>query len=112
MAQPRRWPPFLVLAALATLAVGIDFHSGWQDDLIGVVVSVALPLALALGLLRLAGPSVQIVTVKGVASLLVGMAPLVAALSILGAGVVTCSQADRCASSGHPPLPRPCSRYS
>jgi PAS domain S-box-containing protein len=85
---PRRWAPYLVLAAFATLAVGLDLHSGWHNDLMGIAVSVALPLAAAVGLLKLAGPGVQIDTVKGVAAFLVGIAPLVAALSILGAGAV------------------------
>ena len=84
----RRWAAFVALAALATLAVGLDMHAGWQSTAEGVGVSVALPLVVALGLQRLAGPHVQIGTVKGVASFLVGMAPLVAGLSILAAGIV------------------------
>jgi signal transduction histidine kinase/CheY-like chemotaxis protein/integral membrane sensor domain MASE1 len=88
VAPPRSWAAYLALAAVATLAVGLDLHAGWQNDAVGVAVSVGLPLAVAIGLLKLAGPGVQIVTVRGVASFLVGMAPLVAALSILGAGAI------------------------
>jgi len=83
---PRRWPAFLALIAVATLAIALDLHAGWRDDLVGIGVNLALPLAVAVGLQRLAGPGVQILTVKGVASFLVGMAPLVAAIAIAAAG--------------------------
>jgi PAS domain S-box-containing protein len=81
----RRWPPFLGLIALVTLAIGIDLHSGWRNELEGLAVNVALPFAVAVGVLRLAGP-VQIFTVKGLSSFLIGMAPLVAGLAVAGAG--------------------------
>ena len=82
----RRWPAFLVLIAVATLAIAFDLHAAWREDLEAVAVNVALPLGGAIGLQRLAGPNVTIFTVKGVASFLVGMAPLVAGLAIAAAG--------------------------
>jgi PAS domain S-box-containing protein len=82
----RRWPIFLVFIAVATLAIAFDLHAGWREELEGVAVNVALPLGVAIGLQRLAGPNVTIFTVKGVASFLVGMAPLVAGLAIAAAG--------------------------
>lgn len=82
----RRWPIYLALIAVSTLAVGLDLHADWQSDAAGLAVNVALPLLAAAGLVKLAGPSVEIGTVKGVASFLIGMAPLVAAMSVLGAG--------------------------
>ncbi|MFZ3323300.1 MAG: ATP-binding protein [Usitatibacter sp.] len=82
----RRWPAFLAFIAVATLAIAFDLHAGWREDLEAVAVNVALPLGVAIGLQRLAGPNVTIFTVKGVASFLVGMAPLVAGLAIAAAG--------------------------
>jgi len=90
VAPVRRWPWYLLLVALATGAVGFDMYRDMQMDvsrvLGGMAVNVAQPLFVAAGLLRLAGPRVQVDTVKGVASFLVGMAPLVGAMAILDAG--------------------------
>ncbi|HEY4999031.1 MAG TPA: MASE1 domain-containing protein, partial [Usitatibacter sp.] len=65
----RRWPAYLALVIAAT-----------------VVVNAGEPLLVAAGLLRLAGPRVQIDTIKGVSAFLVGMAPLVGAMAMLHAG--------------------------
>ncbi len=90
VAPARRWPWYLFLVALATGAVGLDMYRDMQMDvprvLASMAVNVAQPLFVAAGLLRLAGPRVQVDTVKGVASFLVGMAPLVGAMAILDAG--------------------------
>ena len=82
----RRWPAYLGIAALATLAVGLDMHAGARQIAASMAVNAAQPLIVAAGLQRLAGPRVQVDTVKGVAAFLVGMAPLVGAMSILDAG--------------------------
>ena len=90
VAPARRWPWYLLLVALATTAVGLDMYRDMQMDvarlLASVAVNVAQPLFVAAGLLRLAGPRVQVDTVKGVASFLVGMGPLVGAMAMLDAG--------------------------
>ena len=86
MAPVKRWPGYLALILAATLAVGLDLHAPWQRLAAAIGVNVAEPLLVAAGLMRLAGPRVQIDTIKGLSSLLVGMAPLVAAMSILDAG--------------------------
>jgi nitrogen-specific signal transduction histidine kinase/integral membrane sensor domain MASE1 len=86
VAPVRRWPGYLALVLAATLAVGLDLHAPWQRIAATVAVNVAEPLLVAAGLLRLAGPRVQIDTIKGVSAFLVGMGPLVGAMSILDAG--------------------------
>src|SRR5271154_3563409 len=63
LAPARRWGAYLALAAIATLAVGLELDTGWQSALEGIAVSVALPAVVAVGLLRLAGPGVEIGTV-------------------------------------------------
>ncbi len=82
----RRWPAYLLLVLGATLAVGLDLNEPGQRIAATMAVNVAQPLFVAAGLGRLAGPRVQIDTIKGVSSFLVGMAPLVAAMAILDAG--------------------------
>jgi PAS domain S-box-containing protein len=81
----RRWPAYLALVALATVLVGVQ--SGFDNTKIALtaMLNAAQPLFVAAGLQRLAGPRVQIDTVKGLSSFLVGMFPLVAAMSILDA---------------------------
>ena len=86
IAPARRWPAYLALVLVATLAVGLDLGASWQRISATMVVNAAQPLIVAAGLLRLAGPRVQIDTIRGVGSFLVGMAPLVGAMSILDAG--------------------------
>ena len=86
VAPVRRWPAYLAVVAVATLAVGLDLNAPWDRIAATVAVNVAQPLFVAAGLLRLAGPRVQIDTIRGITSFLVGMAPLVAAMSILDAG--------------------------
>jgi signal transduction histidine kinase/integral membrane sensor domain MASE1/CheY-like chemotaxis protein len=86
VAPVRRWPAYLGIAAIATLAVGLDLHATWREVAASVAVNVAQPLIVAAGLQRLNGPRVQVDTVKGVAGFLVGMAPLVGAMAILDAG--------------------------
>ena len=82
VAPGRRWPAYLALVVVATVAVGMDGGVAWQQMLAASVVNVAEPLLVALGLQRLGGPRVQIDTLKGLASFLVGMVPLVAAMAI------------------------------
>jgi PAS domain S-box-containing protein len=81
----RRWPVYLGLVCLATLAVGVQM--GYDLKRIGatMLVNCAQPMFVAAGLQRLAGPRVQIDTVRGLSSFLVGMFPLVGAMAVLDA---------------------------
>jgi len=81
----RQWPAFLALIVAATLGVGFTSSVPWSATIVTAIVNAAQPLLVAAGLRRLAGPRVQIDTVKGLASFLIGMLPLVAAISILDA---------------------------
>ena len=85
VAPKRRWPAYLGLVLLATLAVGAQMGFDWKRIGATMLVNVAQPLFVAAGLQRLAGPRVQIDTVKGLSSFLVGMFPLVAAMAVLDA---------------------------
>jgi PAS domain S-box-containing protein len=81
----RRWPAYLAMVFAATTAVGLQLGFDWQRIGATALVNCAQPLFVAAGLYRLAGPRVQIDTVKGLSSFLVGMFPLVAAMAILDA---------------------------
>ena len=83
IAPPRRWPIYLMLIFLATLGVGWTSGVPWVSILTTAAVNVAQPVFVAAGLIRLAGPRVQIDTLKGLAAVLVGMVPLVAAMAIV-----------------------------
>jgi PAS domain S-box-containing protein len=86
VAPVRRWPAYLLLVVLATVAVGFDLNAPWQKIAASVAVNVAQPLFAAAILQRLGGPKVQIDTVRGLGSLLVGLVLPVAAMSALDAG--------------------------
>jgi len=81
----RRWPAYLALVVLATVIVGVQSGFDAQRIVLTALLNAAQPLFVAAGLQRLAGPRVQIDTVRGLSSFLVGMLPLVAAMSILDA---------------------------
>ncbi|HET7731148.1 MAG TPA: ATP-binding protein [Usitatibacter sp.] len=83
VAPVRRWPAYLMLVMVATILVGAAAGETQLAILRTAVINVAQPLFVAAGLLRLAGPRVQIDTVRGLAAFLVGMVPLVAAMAIL-----------------------------
>ena len=83
VAPVRRWPAYLALVLADSVAVGIGVEASWRSIAATAAVNVAQPLFVAAGLLRLAGPKVQIDTVKGLAAFLIGMVPLVAAMAIL-----------------------------
>ena len=87
VAAPRRWAGYLAIVFVASVAVGLDRGDGWSTILAASALNCAQPLAVAAGLLRLAGPRVRIDTVKGVSSFLVGMLPLVATMALLDAAI-------------------------
>src|SRR5690349_3808560 len=70
VAPVRRWPVYLLLIALATIAVGFDLRAPTTRIFASMAVNVAHPLFAAGVLQRLAGPKVQIDTVKGLGGLL------------------------------------------
>jgi PAS domain S-box-containing protein len=85
LAPKRRWPLYLGLVCLGTLAVGVQMGYEWKRIGATMLVNCAQPMFVAAGLQRLAGPRVQIDTVKGLSSFLVGMFPLVGAMAVLDA---------------------------
>ena len=86
VAPVRRWPMYLFLVAFSTVAVGFDLNAPLQKVAASVAVNVAQPLFAASILQRVAGPVVQIDTVRGLGSVLVGLVLPVAAMSALDAG--------------------------
>src|SRR5258708_18327824 len=62
VAAVRRWPIYLLLIALATIAVGFALNAPWQRIAASVAVNLAQPPFAAAGLQRVAGPLVQIDT--------------------------------------------------
>ena len=84
VAPARRWPVYLAIIFVDTDAGGMAAgHSAGRASLAAAAVNVAHPLVVAAGLLKLAGPHVEIGTLRGLAAFLVGMVPLVAAMAIL-----------------------------
>src|SRR5512140_370332 len=83
VAPARRWPAYLALVFVATLAVGMDIEAPWPRIFSTAAVAVAQPLFVAAGLYRLAGPRIDIASIRGLAAFLVGMVPLVAVMAIL-----------------------------
>jgi PAS domain S-box-containing protein len=79
----RRWPAYLAMVLVATLAVGAGMEASWRSIFATAAVNVFQPLLVAIGLQRLAGPRVQIDSIKNLAAFLVGMLPLVAAMAVL-----------------------------
>src|SRR5258708_8917117 len=86
VAPVRRWPAYLVLVGIATLAVGFDLHAPWQRIAASVAVNIAQPLFAAALLQRLGGPVGQIDTIRGLGSLFIRLVLPVGAISPLGPG--------------------------
>jgi len=83
VAPAKRWPAYLGLVFLATVAVGMDIEAPWPRILSTASVAVLQPLFVAAGLYRLAGAKIDIASIRGLAAFLVGMVPLVAVMAIL-----------------------------
>ncbi|MEO7743482.1 MAG: ATP-binding protein [Usitatibacter sp.] len=83
VAPARRWPVYLAIVLAASLVVGVQLGSAWSAVLGLAAIDLAHPLVVAFGLLKLAGPRVEIGTLRGLASFLIGMVPLVAAMAML-----------------------------
>src|SRR4051812_43800729 len=82
IAPARRWPVYLLLVAISTAFAGALAGEGMTSTLRTAIVGILEPLVVAAGLKRLAEPRVQIDTVRGLASFLVGMVPLVAVMAV------------------------------
>jgi signal transduction histidine kinase/integral membrane sensor domain MASE1/CheY-like chemotaxis protein len=83
VAPLRRWPVYLAIVFVDSMLVGWPLGTPWPGLVAAAAVNVAHPLVVAAGLLKLAGPQVEIGTLRGLAAFLVGMVPLVAAMAIL-----------------------------
>src|SRR5262249_21304961 len=79
----RRWPAFIGLTFAASVAVGYQLGVPWTRILGVAALNVAMPVFVAGGLMRLARPSADIGTVRGVAAFLVAMVPLVATMGVV-----------------------------
>src|SRR5258708_39219912 len=82
VAPVRRWPAYLGLVLIATLAVGLDLNATWQQIAATMAVNAAQPLFVAAGLLRLARPRGQVDTNPGGAPFLIGIGPAGGAQSV------------------------------
>jgi signal transduction histidine kinase len=80
-----RWPAYLAVTLVATLAAGLAIGMGAQSLAATCILALALPAIVAFGLARLAGPRVQIDSIRGLAAFLVGLVPLAAGVAILEA---------------------------
>ena len=88
VAPLRRWPVYLGLVFIATLSVTlgmVGLPPGRATA--SAFMNVLEPALLAVGLQRLGGGRVQIDTLKGVGSFLIGMTPLVAAITVADTAV-------------------------
>ena len=83
VAPARRWPVYLAIVFIATLAVGMDISAAWPRIISTAMIAVGQPLFVATGLHRLAGPRIDIASIRGLAAFLVGMVPLVAVMAVL-----------------------------
>ena len=86
LVPPRRWPPFIAVVFLATLGAGLFDGMGAADLAATAGVAVLLPAATAFGLARLAGPTVQVDSIRGLAAFLVGIVAVVIVTALLEAG--------------------------
>jgi signal transduction histidine kinase/integral membrane sensor domain MASE1 len=83
VAPVRRWPAYLGLAFAASAVVGVQLAAPWERVAMMLAVNIVLPFFVAGGLLRLAGPEVRVDSIRGVASFLVGIAPLAATMAVV-----------------------------
>ena len=83
VAPARRWPVYLAIVLAVSVVVGLQIGFAGSAVLGFAAINLAHPLVIAAGLTRLAGPKVEIGTLRGLASFLIGMVPLVAAMAML-----------------------------
>ena len=86
LTAPRRsWPVYVAIAAFASLAAGLVTGAPVRTVVMMVAFGAVLPPVAALALARLAGPRMQIGSIRGLAALLVGLVPIAVAMGILEA---------------------------
>ena len=83
VAPAQRWPAYLGLVLLASLVAGTLLGAPASSLWATALINVAHPAIVAWGLVKLAGPTVEIGTFRGLAAFLVGMVPLVAPMAFL-----------------------------
>ena len=83
----RRWGIYLGIVFATSLALALGAGAAWNASLAAAAMNVVIPCVVALGLTRLSGARVNLGSLLGMASFLIGMVPLVAGLSLLGAAV-------------------------
>jgi PAS domain S-box-containing protein len=86
LVPPRRWPPYLAIILAATLAAGLFDGASAGEVAALAAIAVLLPAATALGLARLAGPTVQVDSIRGLAAFLVGIVAVVIVTALVEAG--------------------------
>jgi PAS domain S-box-containing protein len=86
LVPPARWPPYLVLVLAATLLAGWFGKLPPPELAMTAGVALVLPAVTAAGLSRLAGPQVQVDSIRALAAFLVGMVAVVIVVALLEAG--------------------------
>jgi len=82
----RRWPVYLACIAAATLVAGAMDDMAPTRLAATLAVAVLLPAATAFGLARLAGPNLQVDSIRGLAAFLVGIVAVMIVAALLEAG--------------------------
>jgi PAS domain S-box-containing protein len=82
VAPRRRWALYTGIAFAVSLAVVLRAGMSWNHSLAAACLHVAEPALIALGLTRLSGERVNLGSLPGMAAFLIGMVPLVAAISL------------------------------
>jgi signal transduction histidine kinase/CheY-like chemotaxis protein len=86
LTAPSRWGRYLALVLAATLAAGWVGRMPAPELALTAGVALILPAFTALGLTRLAGPRVQVDSIRALAAFLVGMVAVVIVAALLEAG--------------------------
>ena len=87
VASRSRWVPYLVLAFVASLAVGLQAGMPLEASAVTALVNAVEPAIIAAVMLRIAGGRVDIGTLVGLTGFLVNLVPLTAVVSLGDASV-------------------------
>jgi PAS domain S-box-containing protein len=88
LVPPARWAPYLVCVLLGTVIAGTVGGLPAAEFAMTTVVALVLPSVTALGLGRLAGPRVQVDSIRALSAFMVGMVAVVIVVAMLEAGYV------------------------
>jgi PAS domain S-box-containing protein len=95
LTAPRRtWPAYVAIAAMVAVGAGIVTNAPARTIVMMGAFSAILPPVAALALARLAGPRMQLDTIRGLAALLVGLVPIAVAMGIVEATFAFLSGAE------------------